>query len=255
MAEKLPWFKFYAQDWLTDPRVLRLSNEQRGVYLWLLCRQWHDGSLPYDVHDVYPLLPPGSESPSVVYVLTTFFPPDPDTNERRNTRLAEQQEERASAYESRVKSAGNARKARSRKSLQDNAVSGDQTGDQGKNQNQKVELESENNQQAGEPMLFHVRCAMVANQCLQDNPHASRGETDLKPLRADMARQVVEDWLGGGIPENVILGAIQRVCGAFRSTPENPRIGSWRYFDAAVRKDWAASRGDVALDRALANLK
>src|SRR6188768_3005491 len=89
MANKLPWFPFYALDWISDNRVLALSNEQRGVFHWLLCRQWLDGSLPFDVMHVYPLLPPGSDSAAVGFVLHSFFPPDPDTNERRNPRLVE----------------------------------------------------------------------------------------------------------------------------------------------------------------------
>lgn len=35
--EKLPWFKFYAQDWLTDLKVRRLSVTDRLVYITMLC--------------------------------------------------------------------------------------------------------------------------------------------------------------------------------------------------------------------------
>lgn len=120
MADKLPWFKFFVQDYITDKRVLRLNNEQRGIYVWLLCRQWQDGSLPYDVHEVYPLLPPGSESPAVAYILTEFFPADPDTNARRNPKLAEQQDKMQSIQAVRE---ANLTAARAAKSLRYNTAS------------------------------------------------------------------------------------------------------------------------------------
>lgn len=101
MADKLPWFPFYASDWVTDPRVLSLSNEQRGIFHWLLCRQWMDGDLPGDVMAVYPLLPPGSDSAAVAFVLTAFFPADPDTTRRSNPRLNDIRAEQESFVESR----------------------------------------------------------------------------------------------------------------------------------------------------------
>lgn len=115
MADKLPWFKFYAQDWLTDPRVLSLTNEQRGIYHWLLCRQWHDGDLPGDVMHIYPLLPPGSDSAAVAYVLAMFFPPDPDTTRRSNPTLASQQLELEARHAAQAAGAAHARAVRSRK--------------------------------------------------------------------------------------------------------------------------------------------
>lgn len=47
-----PYFPFYPQDWLADPKVAQLNYEERGVYFELLCRAWtfEDGScsLPDD---------------------------------------------------------------------------------------------------------------------------------------------------------------------------------------------------------------
>lgn len=238
VANKLPWFKFYVLDFITDNRVLKLTNEQRGVYLWLLCRQWNDGALPYDVHDIYPLLPPGSESAAVAYVLTTFFPPDPDTNERRNTKLAEQQEERSSAYRSRVKSAGKARKARAHKSLQDNGVSGDQTGDQPENQNQNQKQIVETTSDSEEAVDFITRCVVLVNQL-----HPQVGlEGYRNPLTASKARSIVQGWVEAGIPENVILERLQRV---LERVPKDQHISSFRYFDRAVREANEKPSGDA----------
>lgn len=46
MSATLKWFPFYVDDWETDEKVRRLSFEERGVYLALLCWQWREGSLP-----------------------------------------------------------------------------------------------------------------------------------------------------------------------------------------------------------------
>jgi len=51
MSEKLPWFKFWVQDFLTDEAVIRMSNESIGVYLRMLCHQWLEGSIPSE-HEV-----------------------------------------------------------------------------------------------------------------------------------------------------------------------------------------------------------
>lgn len=136
MAKKLPWFKLYAQDLMADRRFRNLSGQQMGAYLWLLCEQWTEGDIPFDVIEVTPGMPKGIDDTAIAFVMQTFFPPDPDTNRRRNPRLAEQQTERAIAYAARVEAAAEARKARARKSLQDNAVSSHQNGDQGEKQNQ-----------------------------------------------------------------------------------------------------------------------
>jgi hypothetical protein len=34
------WFKFFPNDWLTDPVVNRMSASEQGTYIWLLCQQW-----------------------------------------------------------------------------------------------------------------------------------------------------------------------------------------------------------------------
>lgn len=101
-----------------------------------------------------------------------------------------------------------------------------------------------------------MQVAKAANQALLNNPRVNTGEIQLRPLTAPKARQCVEDWLREGIPLSVILGAVQRVCGAFLPSKENPRIGSFRYFEAAVHQDWEKSKGDVPLpDSLFAGLK
>ena len=44
MNNKPPAFQFYAQDFLTG--VLYLTNEEIGIYIKMLCKQWTDGKIP-----------------------------------------------------------------------------------------------------------------------------------------------------------------------------------------------------------------
>jgi uncharacterized protein YdaU (DUF1376 family) len=52
MGAPLKWFPFYIDDWDTDEKVRRLSFEERGVFLAMLCWQWREGSLPTSHRDV-----------------------------------------------------------------------------------------------------------------------------------------------------------------------------------------------------------
>jgi len=46
----LPWFPFYAADFITDPRVQDLSLEARGLYITCLAWQWtRNYPLPLDL--------------------------------------------------------------------------------------------------------------------------------------------------------------------------------------------------------------
>lgn len=83
-----------------------------AAYLWLLCEQWMHGHLPFDVAHVTPGVPKGINESAVAYVLTQFFPPDPDTNERRNPKLAEVREKQVAEYENRKKQLEEARAAK-----------------------------------------------------------------------------------------------------------------------------------------------
>lgn len=47
--EKAPAFQFYPRDFIADINVQAMTMEERGVYLWLLCHCWNEGSLPSDL--------------------------------------------------------------------------------------------------------------------------------------------------------------------------------------------------------------
>jgi len=46
MGDKLPWFKFYAKDWLTDDTVTEMDCTERGMYVHLLAYQWVNERIP-----------------------------------------------------------------------------------------------------------------------------------------------------------------------------------------------------------------
>jgi uncharacterized protein YdaU (DUF1376 family) len=51
MAQKLAYFPFYPDDWISSPKVMMMTMEQRGIYITLLAHAWNfpGGSLPDDM--------------------------------------------------------------------------------------------------------------------------------------------------------------------------------------------------------------
>lgn len=49
---KSPAFQFYPKDWLSDLAVTRMTNQQRGIYITLLCHCWLEGSIPKDLPSI-----------------------------------------------------------------------------------------------------------------------------------------------------------------------------------------------------------
>lgn len=43
---RLPWFRFFVQDFLTDRAVQLMSLEERGLYVTLMCLYWLEPPLP-----------------------------------------------------------------------------------------------------------------------------------------------------------------------------------------------------------------
>lgn len=49
---RLPWFRFWVQDFIQDEKVQRMNNEAVGLYIKLLILQWTEGSIPEDCVDL-----------------------------------------------------------------------------------------------------------------------------------------------------------------------------------------------------------
>lgn len=137
---KLPWFPFYAHDWLSSSRVRRLSGDQMAAYIWLLCEQWDAGYLPFDVIQVTPGMPKGISEAAVAFVLTQFFPPDPDTNFRRNERLESIRLEQERLADARREGASKTNAQRSAQRTLSGAPSADS---QNQRQNQKEDVDED----------------------------------------------------------------------------------------------------------------
>lgn len=52
MPTELEWFPLYVKNLLTSRKVKKLSNEEFGIYMKLLCYQWIDGPLPLEIEEL-----------------------------------------------------------------------------------------------------------------------------------------------------------------------------------------------------------
>ncbi len=52
MANKSPAFQFYPADFLSDSKVILMSNEAVGCYIKLICHGWLEGSIPSDTEGI-----------------------------------------------------------------------------------------------------------------------------------------------------------------------------------------------------------
>ena len=52
MKNKSPAFQFYPKDFLSDEKVLMMTNQEVGCYIKLLCYCWLEGSIPSDVNKI-----------------------------------------------------------------------------------------------------------------------------------------------------------------------------------------------------------
>lgn len=52
---KIPYFQFYPQDYLSDPKCAQLTYEEKGVYIEILCRMWtyQDSSCSLPADDLF----------------------------------------------------------------------------------------------------------------------------------------------------------------------------------------------------------
>lgn len=87
----LPWFQFYARDWVLDAKVKALPLDAQGAYMRLLAYQWIEGSLPIQPSSISVITELHPRSISRLWpLLEPFFPISNTGSDRRNTRLDEQ---------------------------------------------------------------------------------------------------------------------------------------------------------------------
>ena len=56
MNGNMPWFPFFAADWLLSRSRKRMSLEARGLYADMLAHQWEGGPLPTEPDELAALL-------------------------------------------------------------------------------------------------------------------------------------------------------------------------------------------------------
>lgn len=129
--KRLPWFPFYADDWLNDENVRIADIATRGVYICLLCHQWREGSIPADVNQVMRLVGAAGSADDLlderyaVAAAMKFFEPDTDGRlvNKRLAEIAKEQDElraarsdagRSGAMATNSKRAAKARQGRSK---------------------------------------------------------------------------------------------------------------------------------------------
>lgn len=106
ILRKWPYFKFYANDWLTSNTVLLMNNSQRGAYIVLLCRAWTEESctLPADAATLQSLASWTDTAEEFEPVLTCF-PLTRNQKRRFNPRLFKERQE-ASEYRAKQSEGG-----------------------------------------------------------------------------------------------------------------------------------------------------
>lgn len=95
----LPWFAFYARDWLASSTVARLTLEEEGAFIRLLAHGWEMDGIPADRRELATLLrlKPGSERAERIIGRLVGLAWKPDADDPRLLRNDRQERERASS--------------------------------------------------------------------------------------------------------------------------------------------------------------
>jgi len=73
---KIPYFEFYPDDWIGSLKRLKMSYEQQGIYILLLCHTWNDPfcTIPCDIKILQKLCP-GAKKKNIEAVVKKCFEP------------------------------------------------------------------------------------------------------------------------------------------------------------------------------------
>jgi hypothetical protein len=115
----LAYFALYPNDWLASPTIQRMTLEEQGAFLRLLCYSWTMDGIPTDHRELALLLglEPGGERAEGILsrVLALAWHPDPiDANRLRNTRQEKQRSISSQLYTLKLAQVENARAANPR---------------------------------------------------------------------------------------------------------------------------------------------
>jgi uncharacterized protein YdaU (DUF1376 family) len=78
MLNKSPAFQFYPGDFLSDSKVMLMSNAAVGCYTKLICHEWKDGSIPKNINDIAKLCGESETEMAMLWQsIETCFNPHP----------------------------------------------------------------------------------------------------------------------------------------------------------------------------------
>jgi hypothetical protein len=100
----IPYFPFYASDWLGDEKVQLMSLAAEGAYIHLLSIQWREGSIPADRSAIV-LLCKGQDGPHIDEVIPCFRKAPRKPGRLYNPRL-ESERKKLEGYRKAKKTAG-----------------------------------------------------------------------------------------------------------------------------------------------------
>ena len=131
----MPWFPFYVDDFMASPKVARMTMEEVGVYVFLLCQQHQEGAVEWPCERIANALR-GHER-NVEYVLSECFQETPEgwknpRLERINREQIDKSEKASRAAKARWDNASDANASANAKRTQS-----ERNANQNQNQNQK----------------------------------------------------------------------------------------------------------------------
>ena len=104
-----PAFQFYPKDYLTSEHVARMSLDEQGAYVRLLCHAWLEGSIPSNKKDIARMLGVSAQKLTAMWgSISRCFEPDPEDPNRLLSPRLQREVEKQEAYAKRASKGGKA---------------------------------------------------------------------------------------------------------------------------------------------------
>ena len=109
MKTTSPAFQFYPKDYLTSEHVARMSLDEQGAYVRLLCHAWLEGSIPSNKKDIARMLGVSAQKLTAMWPsISRCFGPDPEDPNRLLSPRLQREVEKQEAYAKRASKGGKA---------------------------------------------------------------------------------------------------------------------------------------------------
>jgi len=101
-SSSLPFFPFYAADWIGSTRVQLMSAAEEGTFIRLLAFAWRNEGLPENAEQIRRLTKLDADEFNAMWPLVTELFPFDDDGRRRNERQERERVEAKSRHSARV---------------------------------------------------------------------------------------------------------------------------------------------------------